>query len=179
MTIEPSDRHFPKVPIQRRIYAFAIDFVAVLIFTLPFGGAIPGVQFSQVLVFVVAWWLLRVVLVAKNQGQSLGRWALDMRAIDPKTAKTPGLLELSKREGILGFCALLATIGLYIGFGNGVSLILLTAPLAADCGAALTDENQQALHDRLARSLVVASRRGFSLDLRVKKLLAEVTRRVK
>jgi hypothetical protein len=49
-----------------------------------------------------------------------------------------------------------------------------------DCGLALLDtQRQQAGHDRLARTLIVESRRGYSLDLKLKKLFAQVQRRVK
>lgn len=180
MRREPAYTRFPKVPIKRRGMALAIDFLVVWLVCLPFGTTTPGVEASQILIFIIAWLALRVVLVAKNQGQSLGRWALDMRVIDVTLGKTPGLFELSKREGITGFCALLAMIGLGTGLSNGISLILLVSPLAADCSVAWADTDlRQAFHDRIGRTVVVASRRGFSLDLRVKRLLDEVTRRMK
>jgi hypothetical protein len=87
---------------------------------------------------------------------------------------------LAKREGITLFGALLATIGLNIGFSNGISLLLLISPLAADGCVALADPDlQQTLHDRLAKTMIVASRRGYSLDLRVKRLLAQFQQRMK
>ncbi|MBW4574074.1 MAG: RDD family protein [Aphanothece sp. CMT-3BRIN-NPC111] len=176
MTTELAYTGRPKVPIQRRAAAFMIDFVSVWLVTLLLGGN----TLSQLLVFIVAWLGMRVVLVAKNQGQSLGRWALDMKVIDAKFGKTPGLLELSKREGLTGFGSILALLGLSIGLANSISLLLLSAPLAVDYGVALADSrSQQTLHDRLARTAVVATHRGFSLDLRIKKLLAQATRRLK
>jgi hypothetical protein len=100
-----------------------------------------------------------------------------MKVLDAKDHKIPGLLTLAKREGILGFCALLAMIGLNIGLANGISMLLLVAPLAADCGKALADEEaQQAFHDRVAQTIVIQTRRGFSLDLRLKKLFAKLRR---
>jgi len=49
--------------------------------------------------------------------------------------------------------------------------------LVADCCSALADEEaQQAFHDRIARTIVIQTRRGFSLDLRLKKLVAQVRR---
>lgn len=174
-TSVPNTR-FPKVPYERRCGAFCIDFVTVWLISLPFSGSI----FAQLMVFLVAWLGLRVVLAAKNQGQSLGRWALDMKLVDAKFGKIPGLLELSKREGISGLCALLAMMGLTIGLGNGISLLLLIAPLSADCGVAFADsQTRQAFHDRVARTLVVPTRRGYSLDLRIKKLADQVTRKIK
>lgn len=167
---------FPKVPYERRCGAFCIDFVTVWLISLPFAGSV----LTQLIIFLVAWLGLRVVLAAKNQGQSLGRWALDMKLVDAKFGKTPGLLELFKREGVAGLCALLAMMGLTIGLGNGISLLLLIMPLSADCGTAFADpQTRQALHDRIARTLVVPTRRGYSLDLRVKKLVEQVTRKIK
>jgi hypothetical protein len=70
-------------------------------------------------------------------------------------------------------------LGLNIGLANGISMLLLIFPLAADCCSALADEDaQQAFHDRMAKTLVIQTRRGFSLDLRLKKIFAQVRRRV-
>jgi uncharacterized RDD family membrane protein YckC len=180
MRNELTNRRLPKVPIERRCIAFAIDFLIIWLFSLPFGANTPGIPIAQILVFIIAWLALRVILVARNQGQSVGRWALDMKVVDPKYRKTPGLFELCKREGILGFAAVLAMVGLTIGLANGISLLLLISPLAVDCGVAFADaEWQQAFHDRVGRTCIVQTRRGYSLDIRVKKLLAQVTRRMK
>jgi uncharacterized RDD family membrane protein YckC len=171
---KPADRRFPKVPLERRAYAFLIDFVSVWLLSSFVVGILQGV------VFIAAWFALRVIVVEKNKGQSLGRWALDMKVIDPRLNKIPGLLELAKREGIVGFAALLAMIGLNIGFANGISMLLLISPLLADCGMALADEQiNQAFHDRMAATIVVQTKRGFSLDLRLKKLFVEVKRNLK
>jgi len=175
MSIEPVYTRFPKVPIERRAAAFLIDFVGVWLFS----SFVTNIL-VQMLVFILLWLALRVVLVSSNQGQSLGRWALDMKVLDAKYAKVPGLLTLAKREGILGGCALLAMIGLRIGLANGISMLLLIAPLLADWGVVLTDpEAQQAFHDRIAKTIVIQTRRGFSLDLRLKKLFAQMRRRMK
>ena len=167
---------FPKVPIQRRVAAFLIDFLAVSILSVLLGGTL----FANAVIFLLAWLVLRVVLVSKNQGQSLGRYALDMKVVNAKFGKTPGLVDLGKREGIAGFVSMLALVGLIIGLSNAISLLLLISPLAADCGVAFTDPNlQQAFHDRISQTQVVATRRGFSLDLRIKKILADTTRNMK
>lgn len=175
MSIEPVYTRFPKVPIERRAAAFLIDFVGVWLFS----SFVTNIL-VQMFVFILLWLALRVVLVSSNQGQSLGRWALDMKVLDAKYAKVPGLLTLAKREGILGGCAVLAMIGLRIGLANGISMLLLIAPLVADWGLVLTDpEAQQAFHDRIAKTIVIQTRRGFSLDLRLKKLFAQMRRRMK
>lgn len=175
MSREPVYRRFPKVPFERRAAAFAIDFFGVWLVSSIAGGNF----LLQSLVFLLLWMGLRVLVVSQNQGQTLGRWALDIKVLDAKSGKTPDQLTLAKREGILGLCALLAAIGLGIGLANGISLLVLTAPLAADCGMAYADsEIQQAFHDRIAQTLVIQTRRGYSLDLRVKKWFAQVRRRV-
>lgn len=175
MSIEPVHTRFPKVPIERRAAAFGIDFFVVWLVSSLVGMNVP----FQMLVFILLWLVLRVVVVSSNQGQSLGRWALDIKVLDVRFAKIPGVLTLAKREGILGLCALLALMGLRIGLANGISLLLLSAPLAADCGVAFADaEAQQAFHDRVAQTIVIQTRRGFSLDIRVKKIFAQVSRRM-
>jgi uncharacterized RDD family membrane protein YckC len=175
MSLEPIYYRFPKVPIERRAAAFGIDFVGVW-----FVSALLGLNVVfQAMVFILLWLGMRVILVSSNQGQSLGRWALDIKVLDAK-GKIPGLLTLAKREGILGFCALLAMIGLSVGLANGISLLLLITPLAVDCGLALGDaEARQAFHDRVGNTIVIQTRRGFSLDLRLKKLFTQMSRRMK
>jgi len=163
------------VPIERRAAAFLIDFVGVWLVSSLLGFNL----FAKVIVFLLSWSPLRVAVVFNNQGQSLGRWALDMKVLDAHDTKIPRLLTLAKREGILGFCALLATLGLNIGLANGISMLLLMFPLLADCGIALTDEGtRQAFHDRVAQTIVIQTRRGFSLDIRLKRLVAQVRRHV-
>ncbi|MBE9125890.1 MULTISPECIES: RDD family protein [unclassified Coleofasciculus] len=174
-SIEPLHKRFPKIPIERRAYAFLIDFVAVWL-TSSFAGRYP---LLQMVVFLLLWLAMRVILVSNNKGQSVGRWAMDIKVIDAKYSKIPGLVTLGKREGILGFCALLAMIGLNIGLANGISMLLLIAPLLADCGVAISDPDaQQAFHDRVAKTITIPTRRGFSLDLRVKRWVAQLRRRV-
>ncbi|MGL5871288.1 MAG: RDD family protein [Xenococcaceae cyanobacterium] len=168
---KPVYRRFPKVPIERRAGAFLIDFVAVWLLSAMAGNNI----LLQGLIFIISWLVSRVVISDKNQGQSLGRWALDMKIIDARYNRTPDLLTLVKREGIVGSAAFLAMIGLNMGLG--LSLLLLIAPLAADCAIALADDEYcQAFHDRLSETYVVQTQRGFSLDLRLKKIFLQVKR---
>jgi len=176
MSIELADKRFPKVPIERRAIAFLIDFVFVWLVS----SLLAGNATAQSLIFLVVWLVWRVIIVAKNQGQSLGRWALDVKVIDAKFNKIPQLLTLTKREAITGFLSLLATFGLNIGMANGISLLLLCTPLLVDWGAVMSDtEHRQAFHDRIAATLVVQTRRGFSLDLKMKKVLAQLQSRVR
>lgn len=160
---------FPKVPLERRTIAFLIDFVAVWLLSSFFGSFQP-------LIFLLAWLGMRVVLVDKNQGQSLGRWALDMRIIDFRYERMPELLSLAKRESILGFAAMLSMYGFQGGLVKGLLyMLILNVPLLVDCLAALVDADfNQALHDRFTDTAIVPTQRGFSLDLRLKKIFAEL-----
>jgi uncharacterized RDD family membrane protein YckC len=167
---KPIYRPFPKVPLERRAWAFVIDFLVIWLLS-----AIAGVVL-QWLVFLGLWMLVRVVIAERNKGQTLGRWLFDMKVLDPRFKKIPTLVTLIKREGILGSAACLAMIGLqYYNLTNGIGMILLCCPLFADCALALADERfQQAFHDQMAQTVIVQTRRGFSLDLRLKKLLAQL-----
>lgn len=118
----PVSTRLPKGGIWERGVALAIDFVVVW---LP--SILAGQWVVQGLVFLVGWFGLRVLLVAWNQGQSLGHWALDMKVVDPKFGKVPGLAKLSKREGITGLGALLTMFAL--GSLGGVGMLLIL-PLA-------------------------------------------------
>ncbi len=168
-------RRFPKVPIERRVYAFLIDFVLVWIIS----SLVTNI-FLEFLTFCFLWFILRVVVVDRNHGQSLGRWAFDMKILDARFNKIPPIASLCKREGIICVAAFLAMIGFKINFFNLLSMILLVTPLFIDCVMAITDEElNQAFHDRLAETIMIQTKRGFSLDLRLRKLVTEVQRSLK
>ena len=113
MYSDPSpERRFPKVPLERRAYAFLLDFISIWLLSSFSEG------FLQAIIFLGCWFALRVVLVERNQGQSLGSWAFDMKVIDLRLKRVPGIVELSKREGILGAASFLAMLGLNINFMN-------------------------------------------------------------
>lgn len=170
---------YPKVPVERRAAALLIDLFAVGLVSSLIGGSITAVAF----VFIVTWLGMRVVWVAKNQGQSLGRWAFDMKVVDARMGGTPGLQELFKREALVGVGAMLFYVGLVslVTLGSAAAwALLLFIPLPLDCSLAFADRGQrQAFHDQIGRTLVVQTRRGYSLDLKIKRLVAEAKRRVK
>jgi uncharacterized RDD family membrane protein YckC len=170
----PSGR-FPKVPIERRIYAFLIDFVVVWVIS----SLITNI-FVEFFIFGILWFILRVIVVDRNQGQSLGRWALDMKVKDARFQKIPPLVSLCKREGIICVAAFLAMVGLKINFYNLLSMLLLITPLLIDGGIAISDEEfNQAFHDRVGETVIIQSSRGFSLDLRLKRLIQEIEYKLK
>ncbi|MBR8833032.1 MAG: RDD family protein [Stigonema ocellatum SAG 48.90 = DSM 106950] len=179
MTIEPvSPKYYPKVEFVRRGMALGIDFLSVWLVSSILGSSALGIQFVQILVFVIGWLVLRVIVPYSNQGQSLGRFAFDMKLLEVQRGKVPDLEALLKREGIVGLGALLVSIAL----GNIISnftAILLLIPLAIDCGAAFSDtQRRQALHDRASKTMIVSSRRGYSLDIKVKRLVEKLRRNV-
>ena len=95
----------------------------------------------------------------------------DIKVIDLRFLRVPGLKELTKREAILGFAAMLAMVGLNINFKNGLSMLIFITPLIIDCGLAIGDEEyNQAFHDKISNTIVIQTKRGFSLGLRLKKL---------
>ncbi|AUC60041.1 hypothetical protein AA637_02225 [Cyanobacterium sp. HL-69] len=162
----------PKAPPERRTYAFLVDFILVWLIS----SLVTNV-FAEFLVFVLLWLVLRVIVVDKNQGQSLGRWAFDLKIIDAELSRRPSLLSLTKREGIISIVSFLAMIGLKINFQNFISLLLFLIPIIIDGFTALTDEDyNQALHDRISNTIIVQTKRGYSLDLRIKKWTKEAQR---
>ena len=90
---EPNYRRYPKVPLDRRVAAFAIDFLCVWFISSFFASNL----FFQWLVLLPTWLIWRVIIADKNLGQSLGRWALDTKIIDPRFNRLPELKALVKR----------------------------------------------------------------------------------
>ncbi len=82
LTERPKIR-FLRVPIWRRGVATAIDLLGTWLIISSLTGLL------QILGFMLIWLLLRVILVFKNRGQSLGRWSLDLKLVDPRFGKTP------------------------------------------------------------------------------------------
>ncbi len=177
MTIERiPPEHYPQVGIGRRCMAFGIDFLGVWLVSSLLGSNNLGIQFMQILLFVILWLILRVIVPYNNQGQSLGRWAFDIKVLEAEYSRIPDLQSFLKREAIIGVEALLISIAI----GNIIrnpTAILLVLPLVIDCGAALSDtQMRQAFHDRFARTMIVSSRRGYSLDIKFKRIV-EMLRR--
>ncbi|MBF2002759.1 MAG: RDD family protein [Synechococcales cyanobacterium C42_A2020_086] len=166
---------YPKVPLGRRSAAFCIDLFTVGLVSASIGPT----PIALGLVFIPAWLGMRVVLVSKNHGQSLGWWAMDMRIADQLDGRIPELKTLLKREGLLGGAAFLAWLGLLSLSPATPWAPLCFVPLAIDCSAAFADSRQQAFHDQWAETVLVPSRRGFSLDLKIRQLLADVQNRMK
>lgn len=176
MRSELAPPRYPRVPLWRRGAALGLDFVAVGLVSSALGMS----AIAQAFLFVVAWLGMRVVLVSRNQGQSLGRWAFDMKVVDLRWGGTPGLKELAQREGIIATGAVLVLFGLLNLSPASPWSLLLFMPLAIDCAlAAVDEEKRQAFHDQVCQTLVVPTRRGYSLDLKCKRLWSDAQRRFK
>ncbi|MEM8602566.1 MAG: RDD family protein [Cyanobacteria bacterium P01_H01_bin.121] len=171
---EPRSRRYPRAPFDRRAGALAIDAIVAAV------PASLGDLGLQLIGFGLLWFILRVVVVVRNRGQSLGRWAFDLTIVDDRFGRTPGLLPLLQRELIVGLEILFLLEGfLNLSPQNGW-VILALLPIGIDAAAAFTNlDVRQALHDRWAQTLVIQTRRGFSLDLRIKQLLAQTDPRMK
>ena len=162
-------RRSPKAPFERRAYAFLIDFILVWLVSSTLRNL-----FLELTIFCLLWLAIRVIVVQVNQGQSLGRWAMDLKIIDLRRNCLPSMLTLIKREGIIALIAFIAMLGLKINFRDLLLMLLLLAPIITDGITILTDDQyNQSFHDRLTNTVIVQTRRGFSLDLKMKKLISE------
>ncbi|MEL7039691.1 MAG: RDD family protein [Cyanobacteria bacterium J06592_8] len=168
---------YVKVPTWRRSVALGVDLLIIgLLSSLLSSNAI--IRFFS---FILFWLALRVVLVTKNQGQSLGRWAFDQKVIDPRFNKLPGILELSKRELMVGMCCYLATLGFDGLVSGNAGVLLYWVPITIDSGRILFDttRNPQTFHDRLSQTLVIGSRRGYSLNVKILKWVDKLNKSMK
>ena len=164
----------PKAPLSRRVAAFSID--AGLVWFL--SAIISNNWFTFILFFMMLWIVTRVLVAHKNQGQSIGHFALDMKVLDTRYQRTPGILELSKREGILAFAGSLAMLGAANLTSGNAAVLLLIMPLFLDFTVAIVDieRYQQAFHDRVSQTIVVGTMRGYSLDIKLRWLVDEAKR---
>lgn len=155
----------PKPQFWRRACAFLLDFAIAWLVT----AIISPNLFIHTFFLIVAWLGNRILFVGRNRGQSIGRWAFDMKLID-RRRRVPNLDMLLRREAMTAGEAVLLLWALYALFaGNSVSFLLVIPPIA-DAIAAWTDEaNQQSFHDRYSYTFIASSRRGYSLDVKIQK----------
>ncbi len=178
MDTDPLYKRFPKVELPRRGAAFVIDYWVVLwLSSLGADRTVEGMSWGQVFWFLVLWVVMRVFLPARNQGQSVGRWALDITLVGLRFGRTPLLQDLFKREAVAGVGAVLVAIGLsHMTPGHGMGMLLLV-PLGIDCSAVSSDPfRRQAFHDRIANTMIIGTMRGFSLDIKLKRAYRKLRR---
>ncbi|MTJ10030.1 RDD family protein [Anabaena sp. UHCC 0204] len=181
--VKATQQHYPKGDITRRVMALAVDFCGAWLLSSIAGSSQIGIQFVQIFVFIFAWLIFRVVVVYNNQGQSLGRWAFDLKILEVINGqivnRIPQFQTLLLREGVICLSSLLLSIFLGNILLNPAAVVLLL-PLIIDGGAALSDtQMRQAFHDRFFRTIIVSSRRGYSLDIKIKRLVEKFQRNVR
>ena len=178
--IPPAD--YPKFlrgGLGRRGMALTLDFFGIWLVSSFLASNQLGIQFAQIFVFIFGWLLTRAVIPFKNRGQSLGRWLFDLQILEFEGNRIPELFSLVKREAIICLGLLLFSIAFSNIIRNPTAIVLMI-PLAIDCGAAFSDtQARQALHDRYARTMVISSQRGYSLDIKVKRLVERLRRDVR
>ncbi len=145
----------------KRVVATGVDFLMAWVLSAVAAGPDAAIQWGQIIVFLLAWWGLRVGVTSRNKGQSLGHWLMDLRIIDERN-RTPLLQTLTQREGLLGGLLLLALVA--VDSGLGFAALLLIAPVIVDCSWAWINPRHCTLHDLITKTEVVATYRGFSLD---------------
>ncbi|MFS8795790.1 RDD family protein [Synechococcus sp. R70.1] len=165
----PQDEEtLPKLaPWGKRVGAFALDFglglgVSYLAQGLAslVGADAAAVDMTGYVAFFAAWLVNRGYFQSRPAGQSLGKWLLNLKTLDPETEASPHLVRSLAREGVLSLFILTAA---------------LLVPLAADGLFAFFDkEKRQSIHDRAGRTLVVESEQGYHLDEKVLRLLQEI-----
>ncbi|MFS8809205.1 RDD family protein [Synechococcus sp. R65.1] len=165
----PQDEEtLPKLaPWGKRVGAFALDFglglgVSYLAQGLAslVGADAAAVDMTGYIAFFATWLVNRGYFQSRPAGQSLGKWLLNLKTLDPETEASPHLVRSLAREGVLSLFILTAA---------------LLVPLAADGLFAFFDkEKRQSIHDRAGRTLVVESEQGYHLDEKVLRLLQEI-----
>ncbi|MEO0355224.1 MAG: RDD family protein [Cyanobacteria bacterium P01_A01_bin.3] len=104
-------------------------------------------------------WLANRAYGQSTTGQSIGKWALNIKTVDTQTDEPPSLIRSVAREGVSSL--LIATEALGV-------------PLVADSLFAVFDkEKRQSLHDRAARTQVVNCAEGYQLDAKISEFLEE------
>ena len=104
-----------------------------------------------------------------------------MRVVDTRFNRTPGFQELCKREGLLGIFTAIAILGLKAITSGNASILILLVPLGGDAIVAIGDTGRyrQTFHDRIGDTIIIGTPRGYSLDIKVRKLLDQVQRNVR
>jgi uncharacterized RDD family membrane protein YckC len=116
--------------------------------------------------FLFTWFIFRVFVAARNQGQSFGRWLMSVRVIDAEYGKTAGFAAFFKREIFVFICSLflIETI-------TSTLIVFAWIPFVADAAFAIVDnEKRQAFHDRISSTISIQSRKGFAIDQKLGKL---------
>jgi uncharacterized RDD family membrane protein YckC len=168
MDFEPAYSRYPLASVNQRLGALIVDFLSCW-FIAELTQSLLSIASSSPLrfiIFLATWFLFRVLVAARAQGQSFGRWLLSIRVIDAEYGKTAGLAAFLKREIFVFVCSLflIETI-------TSTLIVFAWIPFAADAAFAIVDnEKRQAFHDRISSTISIQSRKGFQLDQKLAKL---------
>jgi uncharacterized RDD family membrane protein YckC len=164
---EPAYNRLPLASLPTRLGAFIIDFLACFLLAQLVRELLGLSGGFWLQTFFIPIWLSDRALA---NGQSLGRWAMSLKVVNMNFGKTTGTLALLKREGLI-LTFLLLVISSLDSNGTITSLtIFAPIPLIVELVFASADTlKRQTIHDRLSESIVVFTRRGLQLDLKLSK----------
>jgi uncharacterized RDD family membrane protein YckC len=168
MDFEPAYSRYPLATVNQRLGALIVDFLSCW-FISELTLSLLSVTSSSPLrfiTFLVTWFVFRVFIAARSQGQSFGRWLMSIRVIDAEYGKTAGFGAFFKREVFVFVCSLflIETI-------TSTLIVFAWIPFVADAAFAIVDnEKRQAFHDRISSTISIQSRKGFAVDQKLGKL---------
>jgi len=168
MDFEPAYSRYSLATVNQRLGALIVDllscwFISELTLSLL---SITTSSPLRLFTFVVTWFVFRVLISARSQGQSFGRWLMSIRVIDAEFGKTADFSAFIKREIFVFACSILLIETLTTTF-----IIFAWIPFAADVAFAIVDnEKRQAFHDRISGTISIQSRKGFAVDQKLGKL---------
>ncbi len=168
MDFEPAYSRYPLASVNQRLGALIIDFLSCW-FISELTLSLLSVSSSSPLRFVtflVTWFVFRVFIAARAQGQSFGRWLMSIRVIDAEYGKTAGFGAFFKREIFVFICSLFLVETI-----TSTLIVFAWIPFVADAAFAIVDnEKRQAFHDRISSTISIQSRKGFAIDQKLGKL---------
>ena len=168
MDFEPAYSRYPLASVNQRLGALIIDFLSCW-FIAELTLSLLSVTSSSPLrlfTFVVTWFIFRVFIAARSQGQSFGRWLMSIRVIDAEYGKTATIGSFLKRESLVFVCSLFLIETITSTF-----IVFAWIPFAADAAFAVVDEEKrQAFHDRISSTISIQTRKGFQIDQKLGKL---------
>jgi uncharacterized RDD family membrane protein YckC len=165
---EPAYSRYPLATVNQRLGALIVDFLScwfiseLILSVLSIAASSP----LRFVTFLVTWFLFRVLVAARSQGQSFGRWLMSIRVIDAEYGKTADFGAFFKREIFVFVCSLflIETI-------TSTLIVFAWIPFVADAAFAIVDnEKRQAFHDRVSSTISIQSRKGFAIDQKLGKL---------
>ena len=168
MDFEPAYSRYPLATVNQRLGALIVDFLScwfISELTVSILSIAPDNPL-HLFIFISTWFVFRVFIAARAQGQSFGRWLISIRVIDAEYGKTAGLGAFMKREIFVFICAifLIKTIA-------STLIVFAWIPFVADAAFAIVDnEKRQAFHDRISGTISIQTRKGFAIDEKLGKL---------